>query len=287
MARSSHPVGEPSPLVAVPLRDVEGVSEGRAYGSHTLTMDSKHRYTCACAGCNGKVYRSVTTILGQSVPKDFGVAAWYGQTIGVAGTLTLLERDFNLKGLDPQHVVKLLTTNRLTVNHTKQKAADRGTAVHAALEAYATEGTIPTPSHFPEADRGYVRGLAKFITEHKPEFVASEVQVLSTEHSYAGTFDLLAWITFNGERRFSLLDLKTSKWVYPTSHFPQLEAYEGARVEAGETPTDLRAVLWITAEGRMEVVPSTATFDDFLALRRSAEVLQRLEASYKRPRGKS
>lgn len=251
--------------------------------SHTLTMDARHRYTCDCGQCDGKVYTSVTTILGQSVPKDFGVAAWYGQTVGVSGVLRLLARGIPVKGQDPADVVKLLTKHKLTTNHSRDKSAERGTAVHKALEDYATEGTIPNAADFPETDRGYIRGLAAFIVQHEPEFLASEVQVLSVEHSYAGTFDLLCRINWDGSRPLCLLDLKTSKWVYPTSHFPQLEAYEGARVEQGEEPTDMRGVLWIREDGHMEIVPSTATFEDFLALRQSAEVIRRLEASYKRP----
>lgn len=47
-----------------------------------------------------------------------------------------------------------------------------------------------------------------------------------------------------------LLDLKTSKSIYPTSHFPQLEGYEGAGVEMGFPATDARVVLntWPTGE---------------------------------------
>jgi hypothetical protein len=103
---------------------------------------------------------------------------------------------------------------------------------------------------------------------------------MSVKHGYAGTFDLLC----NIAGRSYLVDLKTSKWIYPSQHFTQLEAYEGARLEMGEPPTDVRAVLWVNAAGGMELVESTATFEDFLALKASADVLGRLDKSWRRPR---
>lgn len=271
--------------------------------------------------CHGVIFESVTTILGKSVPKNL---AWHGQTRGVIGVKGLLRiPKYNVKAMKPHEIlvaciaeglatgmvmpadigpaqrVKLssvpkydvakmspdaiteaLKREHLTVNDHRDQAAEGGTLVHKALEDYAEKGIIPSASAVPESKRGSMAGLAKFIIEYRPEFLATEVRVLSVIHKYAGTFDLLCRIN----DKIYLIDLKTSKWIYPSSHFPQLEAYEGARVEAGEEPTDVRAVLWVNSEGNMELVPSTATFADFLALKASAEVIGRLDRSWKRPR---
>ncbi|MDR5730557.1 MAG: hypothetical protein RB191_24375 [Terriglobia bacterium] len=310
--------------------------------SHVLEMDHNHRYRCVAPEhttepCHGVIFSSVTTILGKAVPKDL---SWHGQTrgvIGVKGLLRIPKYDvqqmnpgeikraceienihadaitarkrlatilrYDINTMSSFEITEALKREKLTVNDHRDQAAAGGTVVHKALEDYINLGTLPNAGAVPENKRASIQGLAKFILEFRPEFVASEVRTLSVKHGYAGTFDFLAHI--HGElhevpkrgggsyvklrpnpaaKLFILGDMKNSKWVYPTSHFPQLEAYEGARLEIGEPPTDVRAVLWLNADGDMELVPSTASFDDFLALKASADVLGRLDKSYSRPR---
>lgn len=266
------------------------MGETTATGGHKLKMDRWHRYECVSEGhpaCVGKVYRSVTTILGKSVPKDL---SWWGMTIGAEAVKELLTRGYPLMEMDDAQILDLIKSEKLTVRDTMNRRGAEGTAFHESLEAYINDGTLPKASDFPPHEQPRVKGLAKFILTYDPEFLASEVQVVSVEHGYAGTYDFEANVkgrTFINGRgvlcfkpdakacTFTLGDLKTSKWVYPTSHFPQLEAYEGARVECGRDPTEVRAVLHVTATGGMAFVPSTFTFDDFLVLKRSAEVVER------------
>jgi hypothetical protein len=49
------------------------------------------------------------------------------------------------------------------------------------------------------------------------------------------------------------LDLKTSKGVYPESHFRQLAAYERAGVECGEDPTDSQGIVRLASDGSYEI----------------------------------
>lgn len=310
---------------------------------HVLERDSRHRYWCTNpdhkeADCAGKVFESVTTILGKAVPKNL---AWYGMTQGVFGVkgllripkydvrqmkpfeiLTALEAEgvdmgdpghrqltpadrtklsavpkYDIPRMSPADITEALKREHLTVNDHRDQAADGGTAVHNALEDYIKRGIIPNAASVPENKRASIRGLARFIIDYRPEFLAAEVKTLSVTHGFAGTFDFLANVHAElyrekGKLRlrpaeatlFILGDMKNGKWVYPSSHFPQLEAYEGGRLEAGEPATDVRAVLWLNADGDMELVPSSASFDDFLALKASAEVLGRLDKSWSRPR---
>ena len=67
-----------------------------------------------------------------------------------------------------------------------------------------------------------------------------------------------------GPKALCLVDLKTSKDVYPEQHFPQLAGYELASVEMGFPPTDAQFVLNTKADGTYKFVRSTATADDFL-----------------------
>lgn len=296
----------------------------------------RYTCNCGDESCKGIVFQSVTTILGKAIPKNLAWHGQTRGVIGVKGLLRFAKYNvkrmrpaeiltackaegilpetahhvgpadrvklsavpkYNVAKMSPDAITEALKREHLTVNDHRDQAAAGGTAVHNALEEYIKRGVIPSAAKVPESKRASIRGLAQFIIDYRPEFLAAEVRTLSTEHGFAGTFDFLARIraetyTENGILKlrpadavlFTLGDMKNSKWVYPASHFPQLEAYEGARLEAGEAPTDIRAVLWVNVEGDMQLVPSTATFADFLALKASAEVIGRLDKSWKRPR---
>lgn len=181
-------------------------------------------------------------------------------------------------------VVELLNTHKLTVNHVKRAAGARGQSVHDALEVWATDGTRPDPAMHPPEEQGYVQGFLAFLDDvPSAEAVASEVMVGSVEHGFAGRYDIRIRTTEKHtvvkhhtpvkgpqfatlEPGLYLIDLKTSKDVYPTSHFRQLEAYEGASVECGYEPTDGRGVLHVSREGKYKFPRSTATLEDFLCV---------------------
>ena len=234
---------------------------------------------------------------------------WWGMTIGVRGVLDLYERGLLRPGLvldppqlacpgrvgigtagfivaGPEQVVEMLKEQKLTVNHVRDKAGDRGQSCHDAFELWATEGTIPEPAMFPPEERGYIIGLLKFITHvtlGEPVFESTEVVVGSPKHGYAGRYDWRMKTTkectvvkhhtpVKGDQFATLApgsylgDVKTSKDVYPESHFRQLEAYEGASVESGYEKTAARGVLNITEDGRYKFVRSTAKLKDFLCV---------------------
>lgn len=178
-----------------------------------------------------------------------------------------------------QSVMDLLVQHKLTVNHVRDKAGDRGQAVHDAFEIWARDGVFPDPSMFPPEEAGYVVGLCTFLEHTNAVAEAQEVMVGSLEHGYAGRYDVRLripeecqvvvhrtpvkgpqWKTL--KPGVLLADLKTSKGVYP-SHSRQLEAYEQASVECGYEPTDARGILHVGPEGTYEFVRSTAEFEDF------------------------
>lgn len=253
---------------------------------------------------------SVSTILG--VLDKSAALTWWGMKMGIAGLLELVTngavawsgtgfRQY-VAGLGPigedadvDLIVDLLTTHKLTVNHVRDKAGDRGTSVHTAFEQWAADQRItPQPSVFPETERAYALGLATFLKELTlggPREIKAEVMVGSVEHGYAGRYDLRLELEHDVELTTKiypkkapvrkvfpagryLLDLKTSKRPYPT-HALQLEGYEAASIECGYEPTDHRAVVHVTDDGRYELVPTSATIDEFLAVKGAYDATRR------------
>jgi len=235
-----------------------------------IQLDDKHRYTV-----NGELFPSVTQIISATVPKDL---SYWGMKVGVAGVCILYDRhklNRKIHVEDVDDVVQQLVFEKLTTNHIYQSRGRSGITIHQALEDFGRKGVVPDPLAFPQEDLERVCGLARWILETSPRFVAQEVQTASLKYQYAGTFD--ARVIFGaGEYKGKecLVDLKTSKYVYPESHFPQLEAYEAAELECGEEPTDYRLVLHLPEDGIWTMTPSCDTLDDFLVLLEHYKTLQ-------------
>ncbi len=178
-----------------------------------------------------------------------------------------------------ESIKELLKQHKLTVNHVKSAAGDRGTNVHSALEAYAETGVIPDPQFYPAHERGYVKGVVAFLREARPEIELSEVMVASTD-GWAGRFDAVANLddvnvvvktypkktpkTDKVSGRW-LLDLKTSKGVYE-SYRIQTAAYRQGLVECGYGDVDHMGIVRVTSDGKYEMVESEASYEDYLAI---------------------
>lgn len=85
---------------------------------------------------------------------------------------------------------------------TLERAADKGSSVHNAIEMWLRFGVIDIP----EEHRGYFNGFLEWWNQYKPELVASEVKVYHKLMRYAGTTDLLAYI----DGKLTLVDYKTT-----------------------------------------------------------------------------
>jgi hypothetical protein len=271
---------------------------------------------------------SVTTVLGVL---DKPALPWWGMKVGAEGVMklhnlglvkstvmpgglqpvlacpTIIERQGTngklVRELDfdnwivagVEQLVTLLNMHKLTTNHVKRQAGDRGQAVHDAFELWAREGYMPDPQMFPPTESGYVAGLVAFLKDvpsAEPE--GCEILVASSEYGYAGRYDLrlrthaehkvVVHRTPVGGPQYRMLpparlltDLKTSKGVYP-SHAKQLEMYEQASLESGYEPTDARGILHVSAEGEYEFVRSWATFEDALTTLREYQQQEEMEA---------
>lgn len=221
--------------------------------------EEAHKYTV-----NGEIYPSVTTIIKATVPVEL---SWWGMEVGVGGVAVLIKRGLFPQPYDPNVVVELLKQQNLTTNSIFWKRGESGTAIHKAFEDYGKTGKIPQLDDFPPEDHNRISQLAGFILDNRPEFIEQEVRTASLKYRYAGTFD--ARVKFEAgeyKKKECILDVKTGKYVYPASQFPQLAAYENAEVEAGYKPSDYQLVLHLPAVGLATLTPSSDTIDDFVAL---------------------
>lgn len=145
-------------------------------------------------------------------------------------------------------------------------AAKRGTYTHKINEDWVAHRKVPNPADAPEAWRGWVTAMAKYIMDSEragetPE--SSEGIVGSATYGYAGTCDTVA-IARGRDGKRTRRDFKTSKQAYARSHHRQLMAYEIAAVEMGDEPTDEQEVVILLENGDYYFDKSTAEPKDFL-----------------------
>jgi hypothetical protein len=247
----------------------------------------------------GKRLDSVTKILGVL---DKPALPWWGMEIGIEGVLELVRTDKLLIRTDAswhildekmreeimeneelltdvKRIAKLLTMNKLTVNHVRDSAGDRGQDAHDAFETWGQTGILPEPRAWPLDQQGYIRALRKFILEHEFEVTETEVMVASPSLRFGGRYDARGKL----DGILTLADVKTSKRVY-VGHFLQLEAYEGAGLEIGHFTTDQRVVIHLTEHGEYNIVRAEdvskdgepCTYEDFAAIVRTHQVVKRL-----------
>lgn len=122
-------------------------------------------------------------------------------------------------------------------NRDRDNKADRGTIVHAAVEAYV-DGKPLTRADVEErleaarvdpalakSTHGMAQGVLAYLQDTEPEIMWSEATIYSRTYEYAGTADLLARAHIGGSGRVpTVLDVKTSKSIYDEVAI-QLTAY--------------------------------------------------------------
>lgn len=124
-------------------------------------------------------------------------------------------------------------------------AADRGTAIHNAVENYVIYGIEDIePKH-----RGYFDAFLRFWAENNPEPLATESRLYHKILRYAGTADLPCVI---GGKRV-LIDYKTSAAVNKMLTGVQLEAYAKAYGSHG-FKFDENAIVHLKNDGSYQMV---------------------------------
>lgn len=213
---------------------------------------------------------SVTKIIKEVVKPDFHVPAWYGYNMGT--NAAFMAHDLGLESDDLTPISTEYPEFRKACmayenpNRVLEKAGARGTAVHDALERWATEGKALNPSDFDEEDHKRIQGLAKFLLEHDPQIEESEVMVYHQPDNWCGQFD--ASVIFGAgphKGQKFLLDWKTSKGVYKEQFYPQLSAYVDAERLCG-IDYDGSAIVHIPESGKVTLHVNDEGYEEFACL---------------------
>lgn len=122
-----------------------------------------------------------------------------------------------------------------------QMAADRGTAVHNAIENYLKFGIEDIDDQY----RGYFDAFLKWYEEFDVKPLATESKVYHKTLRYAGTADMPAIVG----RENVLIDFKTSASVNKMLTGIQLEAYAKA-YESHGVYFDGKAILHLKSNGK-------------------------------------
>lgn len=186
---------------------------------------------------------SVTTILGK-ISSSGGLLDWY-EARGAEAALTLARQGY-LDHVAPEHAVEATREAGMGAKDFAGHAADRGIRIHAVLQAYAETGAVPNPADYAEDERGYLRGVIRWLMHADPEPVAVERLVVHPEFGYAGRMDLRARI----RGREYIVDLKTNRraQIYRNACL-QVVAYHVADVRNGADPCDGELLVAVGPDG--------------------------------------
>jgi len=212
----------------------------------------------------GEMVPGCTTVSGM-MPKEW-LAPW-------AAKETV---EYILKNLDEKFKAKILT-NQLTSEiksvvmagknawrMKRDKAADNGTRAHELIETYIKESQEPLLElEVPEVQNA-VKLFFGWLEKHKVEWIASELQVGSETHKFAGILDFLAIV----DGKFTLGDFKTSSGIHP-EYYVQTAGLQIALEEMECPPIEQRLILHIPKTGNdfeARVVPTPIAHDKELFL---------------------
>lgn len=167
---------------------------------------------------------------------------------------------YRLKGIELPSVTQVMKplsdeTYRSVEPRVLNRAADKGTAVHNAIENYISFGIEDIDPEF----SGYFTAFLRWYQEFNVKPIASEYRLYHKFMGYAGTADLICDI--GGQ--LHLVDYKTTQQIEEMLVKVQLKAYEKALDSLGVEPKKT-AALHLKRDG---------TFD-FLVLDGGAESWQ-------------
>lgn len=112
------------------------------------------------------------------------------------------------EGLDEDKFNQLLKKAKNAWRDKRDKSADSGTRAHALIENYIKTGIMEPFLENKEVEN-CIENFMKWESLQKPQWLASEVQVGSLKHSFAGILDAL----FQYEDKIYICDFKTSSGI--------------------------------------------------------------------------
>jgi hypothetical protein len=206
----------------------------------------------------------VTTILGDGVPKP-ALINWAANATADAA----INRWDELATMPPAARLKALQGARY---EDKDRAAKRGTEVHALAEKLVMGQAVQAPDDI----AGHVEAYARFLDEFSVKALHVEFSIASVRWGYAGTGDLIAdlllpgessvpdeWKPFLGGQIRLLLDTKTARSGIYGETALQLAAYRYAEflidggVDLPMPEVDACAAIHVRGDG-YDLIPVTA-----------------------------
>lgn len=167
---------------------------------------------------------SVTNALSQGMP-SFALQKWAPKVVAEYVANNWDEVVSLHDSLDAEEFTNLLKNKPW---RERDRAGDRGSAVHDIAEVYATTGELPSDlSEFEDEVAKKAALFVRFLETVKPEILAVEGVVFNRTHRYAGTFDLIIDIDFGDIKGRFIVDIKTGKGVYEKAALQQT-AYRNA-----------------------------------------------------------
>lgn len=171
-------------------------------------------------------------------------------------------------------ITQALRDNQLTWRDIRDRAADRGSAVHKHALHALSQGEQVAFEQLDDEQRGYAQGVTGFWLDHEPQVIAAEAVVADVDARVAGRFDLLCEI--GGE--LVMVDAKTSKYLSP-KFVVQISGYAKLAEACGYGAATSGAVLQVTAEGTYNLVRfalAPDAFDQALGVYREAAELRKM-----------
>lgn len=178
--------------------------------------EANHAYTCTT---NGELFTGVTTILGVR-NKDF--LKWWTIKLGVKYLgwfdpeetdskegMDLLTKKLNkIRTLTPEQWLALLENAKRAHTKTSKEALVSGSLAHDWIEHYIKTGK---KKKMPDDDKAVssIKSFLDWESQHKVEWIASELVLSSMVHKFAGTCDFIAKV----DGILTLGDFKTSNQI--------------------------------------------------------------------------
>ena len=127
---------------------------------------------------------------------------------------------------------------------TLNRAAERGTAIHNAIENYVKYGIEDISREY----EGYFRAFKLWLEENSPVILGTECRIYHKVYRYAGTCDMPCII--KGLK--ILVDFKSSSTIIPVLTGVQLEGYDRAYESHGFS-FDKKAIVHLKPDGKYKM----------------------------------
>lgn len=136
---------------------------------------------------------------------------------------------YTLRGLRLPSVTQIMRPMSLMLysgvdSPTLMEAANRGTRAHEQIEAIVKYGVV----EYDDDTKPYIEAFKAFETMYQPAWVSSEYRTFHKALRYAGTIDLIGYVTPDDGNGVDVIDVKTTASFHPVMLSTQVSAYAEA-----------------------------------------------------------